>query len=110
MASAAWPAVSFGLSSGSAVLVGNARASLTAVNPAAGQCDDVGIVIGRQLLAGLIGPMRVEVDLVLVEDPRGVPAVEDQNIVEDLFASRAHEALGVRVAVRRARRDLPDLD
>jgi hypothetical protein len=31
-------------------------------------------------------------------------------MVEDLFASRAHEAFGVRVALRRARRDLPGLD
>lgn len=54
--------------------------------------------------------MRVEVDLVLVEDLRGVPAAEDRNLVGDLFASQSHEALGVSVAVRRARRDLPDLD
>jgi hypothetical protein len=69
MASPAWPAVSFGSSNGSAVLVDNAGDSLTAVNPAARQWDDVGIVIGRQLLAGLMGQMRVEVDLVLAEDP-----------------------------------------
>jgi hypothetical protein len=58
------------------VLVDEAGDGLSAFDPRCGQGDDAGVVVGRELVASLMGAVAVEVMGKFVEDLLGVAAVE----------------------------------
>lgn len=88
------------------VLIDEARDGLSALDPSCGQRDDIGVVEGRELVPALVRPMSIEVPRVVVEDLLGMAPIKYQEPVGAFFADRAHEPLGVRVAVGAPRRDL----
>ena len=72
-------------SAGSVVLVDEAGDGWSAFDPGCGQGDDVRVVVGRELVASLMGAVAVEVMGVIVEDLLGVAAVEQQDPVGALL-------------------------
>lgn len=102
----ACPGIVVGWSACSAVLVDQVGDCLSAREPGWRQGDYVRVVVGRELVPALVGPMAVEVTGVLVEDPLRVSTVEDQQAVGALLAYGADEPLRVGVAVGALWRDL----
>src|SRR4030088_1939901 len=76
------------------------------LDPVWGRGDDCGVVGRGEPVAALVGPVLVDVVRIVAEDLLGVTAVEEKDLVGALLAYGAHEAFGVRVAVRTARGDL----
>jgi hypothetical protein len=66
----------------------------------------LGFLVGRALLAGLVGPVPVVMAGVLAEDRSQVAFVVDEHPVGALGSCCAYPSLGVTVRPRRARRDL----
>ena len=72
--------------------------------------DGVGIVAGRVLVEALVWAVVVEVAFVLVEDGAGVLFVVDQHPVGAFLADAADEPFCITVGLRRAGRDLDDVE
>jgi hypothetical protein len=66
----------------------------------------LGFLVGRALLAGLVGPVPVVMAGVLAEDRSQVPFVVDEHPVGALGSCGAYPSLGVTVRPRRLRRGL----
>ncbi|WP_405878224.1 hypothetical protein OG762_05835 [Streptomyces sp. NBC_01136] len=72
-------------SAGSVVLVDEAGDGLSAFDLGCWEGDGAGVVVGRELVAFLVGSVAVEVVGVVVEGLLGVAAVEQQDPVGALL-------------------------
>jgi len=84
-------------SGGSVVLVDHAVEASSASDRGVHRDDGGRVMVGRQLLAALMGTVLIEVVEVLADRGLDVAFVVDQDVVEALFAEAAAEALDVAV-------------